>query len=306
MPTKVTYADNGMGGMSFPTNPALVRSGIASPGEYGEATPVLFRGSHLLVASAQKGARANPTGGLCLWIEDTRSRDVIATFAPGYSLASAIVADDALHVYAIPSDSGGAGHIDHFVSRDLMTWESSRALEALDGEELFQRERVLAGDRYVMAFESRDAHYPPFTIYFAESTDLRSWRRIPGAVFGTDRYTACPAIRFVDGAYYMLYLEHRKPRWWFETFLARSRDLVDWELAPGESGSLASWRRGDQHERSGPHRARGKAGAPVLPHRQPEGTLHRDLGGVRGHDARVSSRTTLEGSEACTSWRGEP
>ena len=233
MPTKVTYADNGMGGMSFPTNPALVRSGIASPGEYAEATPVLFRGSHLLVASAQKGARANPTGGLCLWIEDTRSRDVIATFAPGYSLASAIVADDALHVYAIPSDSGGAGHIDHFVSRDLMTWESSRALEALDGEELFNESVCLAGDRYVMAFEARDAHYPPFTIYFAESTDLRSWRRIPGAVFGTDRYTACPAIRFVDGAYYMLYLEHRKPRWWFETFLARSRDLVDWELAPG-------------------------------------------------------------------------
>jgi len=229
---KVTYVDNGMKGVPFATNPALLRSGVSSPGEYAEMTPIRFRGRELLLASAQKGARANPTGRLCLWMEDVETHDVLSTFAPGYSLASAIVAEDALHVYAIPNDSGGARRIDHFVSRDLLGWEKSSALEALEGEELFNESVCRAGDRYVMAFEARDAHYPPFTIYFAESRDLRDWRRIPGAVFGTDRYTACPAIRFVDGVYYMLYLEHLKPRWWFETYLARSRDLVRWELAP--------------------------------------------------------------------------
>jgi hypothetical protein len=29
----------------------------------------------------------------------------------------------------------------------------------------------------------------------------------------------------------MLYLEHRGPRHWFETYVARSRDLLTWELS---------------------------------------------------------------------------
>lgn len=28
------------------------------------------------------------------------------------------------------------------------------------------------------------------------------------------------------------YLEHRTPRWFFETYLARSKDLKTWELSP--------------------------------------------------------------------------
>jgi len=36
----------------------------------------------------------------------------------------------------------------------------------------------------------------------------------------------------VSGWYYLLYLEHRTPRWFFQTYLARSRDLVSWELSP--------------------------------------------------------------------------
>jgi beta-xylosidase len=35
----------------------------------------------------------------------------------------------------------------------------------------------------------------------------------------------------VNGYYYLLYLEHRTPRWFFETYLARSRDLKNWELS---------------------------------------------------------------------------
>ncbi len=29
----------------------------------------------------------------------------------------------------------------------------------------------------------------------------------------------------------MLYLEHRKPRWFFETYIARSKDLKQWEVS---------------------------------------------------------------------------
>ena len=196
-------------------------------------TPILFKGKLLLLASARKGANANPFDQRCLWIEDVSTGEVIATFAEGCGLGSAYVdsdgADERVYVFAIPNDSRGAQHIDCFCSRDLASWERFTVLTALDGEELFNESVCKAGERYIMAYESRDAHYPPFTIYFAESTDLRSWRRIPNAVYGTDRYTACPSIRFVDGHFYMLYLEHIKPRWWFETFLTRSNDLITWE-----------------------------------------------------------------------------
>jgi len=51
-------------------------------------------------------------------------------------------------------------------------------------------------------------------------------------VFGGDRYAACPCLRYVGGYYYVLYLEHRTPRWLFETYVARSKDLKMWELSP--------------------------------------------------------------------------
>lgn len=60
---------------------------------------------------------------------------------------------------------------------------------------------------------------------------MENWDVVPGAQLGKDRYAACPCIRHADGWYYVLYLEHRTPRWFFETYIARSRDLVNWERA---------------------------------------------------------------------------
>ena len=228
MAGKVQYSENGMQGRPFRTNPKLIRSGVVSE-NYGEMTPVIFGGRLLLLGSANKNAEANPYGERCLWIEEVATAEVITTFAKGYGLASAFVAEGVLYVFAIPNDSGGAQRIDCFTTTNLSSWESYTVLEALPGEELFNESVCLADGRYVMAYESRDADYPPFTIYFAESTDLKTWNRVQGPVYGTDRYTACPSIRYIDGMFYMLYLEHRKPRWWFETFLTRSKDLASWE-----------------------------------------------------------------------------
>jgi hypothetical protein len=58
---------------------------------------------------------------------------------------------------------------------------------------------------------------------------LQNWTKLPDAIFGKDRYTACPAVRFCNGWFYLLYLESKPPK--YETYLARSRDLVRWELS---------------------------------------------------------------------------
>ena len=82
-----------------------------------------------------------------------------------------------------------------------------------------------------MAYESNDPAFPPFTIKFAHSKDLIHWTKLPESTFGTNRYTACPCLRYSRGYYYVLYLEQRSPRWYFETYITRSKDLVHWELS---------------------------------------------------------------------------
>jgi hypothetical protein len=69
----------------------------------------------------------------------------------------------------------------------------------------------------------------PFTIFFAESKDLLTWKLLPqDCVYSKEKYTACPALRYLDGYFYMLYLETR-PGPTYETFIVRSKDLRRWE-----------------------------------------------------------------------------
>jgi hypothetical protein len=69
----------------------------------------------------------------------------------------------------------------------------------------------------------------PFTIFFAESKDLLTWKLLPlECVYSKEKYTACPALRFLDGYFYMIYLEARQgPA--YESHVVRSKDLKRWE-----------------------------------------------------------------------------
>jgi len=84
---------------------------------------------------------------------------------------------------------------------------------------------------FVMTYESSDRTYPAFTIKLAKSADLETWEKLPDCLLGRDRYAACPCIRYAKGHYYVMYLERRAPRWCFETYLARSKNLKHWELS---------------------------------------------------------------------------
>ena len=112
-------------------------------------------------------------------------------------------------------------------------------------EHIFNTSVCEADGKFVMAYETDDPAYVPFTIKFAQSGDLVHWDKMPGAIYGPDKYAACPCLRYLDGWYYMLYLEHMKPRWRFETYMVRSHDLKAWEpspcnpiLAPGEGENI--------------------------------------------------------------------
>lgn len=227
---KVKYFPNGMKGWPFETNPRLIRTGMVS-GDYGEMTPVIFRGKPLLLASAPSTAEANPYSNRCLWVEDVVTHRVVATLAEGYAFGSGFVHDDTFYAFTAPENKMGAQRIDSFWSKNLKDWESANVLVCDENERVYNESVCEADDRFVMAYEVNDMKYQPFTIKFAESVDLQTWTKIPDAIYGTDRYTACPTLRYIDGTFYMLYLEQISPKWWFETYLTRSVDLIHWEQA---------------------------------------------------------------------------
>jgi hypothetical protein len=225
--------------------PGLVKT-QAKYGDICETTPLVWKGRLLLLVNIRPASSANPADHY-LQLRDAANDRILCAFGQGYSLASAFAWRGTLYVYAARLENGGWRDVSEFrcysakrrppagghESRDLVTWSAPRVvIPGNPDEQLFNQSVCRAEKRFIMAYESNDPRWPAFTIKFAESKDLANWRLLPGCIFGTDRYTACPCLRYLDGYYYMLYLEHLKPRWWFETFMVRSKDLVSWEPSP--------------------------------------------------------------------------
>jgi len=150
-------------------------------------------------------------------------------FAKGKHLGCALVEGDT--VYAFGVEKWGGSNITVFHSKDMSKWEERLALR-LPGWELFNTSVCKANGRYVMAIEvggPKEVVSLPFTIFFAESKDLLAWKLLPqDHVYSKEKYTACPALRYLDGYFYMIYLEAR-PGPTYETHIVRSKDLKPWE-----------------------------------------------------------------------------
>ncbi len=165
-----------------------------------------------------------------LLLRDAETGREMARFAEGYSLASILVHEGTFYAFASRWEQGNWCDVTVFWSSDLKSWQSQVAVRG-ENEGLFNSSVCRGPAGFVMAYESNEATYPAFTTKFAQSSDLLTWTRLPEATFGTNRYTACPCIRYADGYYYVLYLERRSPRHFFETYITRSADLRTWELS---------------------------------------------------------------------------
>ncbi|HEX2999320.1 MAG TPA: hypothetical protein VHR86_03695, partial [Armatimonadota bacterium] len=161
---------------------------------------------------------------------DAGTGEELGRCAEGYGLGSVIVHRGRVYAFASRWENGNWRDVTLFSSADLKRWQSQRVLEG-ENEGVFNTSVCKGPDGFVMAYETNDPAYPPFTVKFARSKDLRHWDKLPEATFGTNRYTACPCVRYADGYYYVLYLEQRAPRHYFETYITRSRDLKHWELS---------------------------------------------------------------------------
>ena len=205
-----------------------------------EVTPVSWRGRLLVFENWNTfwGDGKADENRHYLRLRDEQTDEIVNEFMEGFAFASAIVHEEAMYVYAVkkgydrdPTQWSTGQEIYFSSSRDLKNWtDPTVILQANEQERLFNQSVCWDGKRFVMSYECDEG--VPFTIKFAESDDLETWRNVAGAVYGLNKYAACPAIRFACGHYYMLYLERPSEAWWFETYLTRSSDLKNWEDSP--------------------------------------------------------------------------
>ena len=194
-----------------------------------ESSPFKWQGRLCQMDCIRPGSGGSSSDYYLLF-KDVQNGEEITRCAVGYGLASIFVQDSTVYIFASRWEKNSWKDVTLFKSSDLKNWQSKIVIKG-NNEQIFNTSVCHGADGFIMTYESNDPNYPAFTIKFAHSSDLENWILLPNATFGTNRYTACPCIRYVNGWYYVLYTEHRKPRWYFETYLTRSKDLRSWELS---------------------------------------------------------------------------
>ena len=203
-----------------------------------ENTPVLFNSRLLLVANFR------PSGGdtikekdSYLYIDDLQTGTEIIRFGTAHSFVSAYVNEPELNVFALDFSQTGkvwsSNGINRFVTTDLKNWRTEKILLPEANEYLFNNSVCRDDKGFVMAYESNKPI--AFCFKFARSNDLSNWDKIPGLAFTgvNNDYSACPCIRYFKPYYYVIYLHNKMAGHnGYVSFLARSKNLSEWELTP--------------------------------------------------------------------------
>ncbi len=218
--------------IALSTKPVITKLGTIDC-DMVETTPIVFNGKLYRFEYVRPDYEPNKTGRSYFRFIDVSSGDPTPPFAEGYHLGSAYVEENTVYVYGVNEWEGTTVKV--FWSNDLKNWSSQTALN-LPGWGIFNNSVCKGKEgKYIMAFEigkPPEETGTPFTMRFAESDNLIDWKLTPSeCVFSKDRYTACPAIRFIKDFYYMIYLE-AKPGPTYEPYIVRSKDLISWESSP--------------------------------------------------------------------------
>ncbi len=202
-----------------------------------EATPVVWQG-RLLRFEWVRNKFWSGAGGVereygCYHFVDAKTETSLGEFAKDHAFGCAYAEDGRMYVHGVRGGGGGTV-LDCFTSTDLSHWESTVALTFPENIKVFNTSVCKGDGRYIMAIEIRGDHPAAgrsFTCVFAESTDLIHWSMLDMMThsYSRDRYTACPCIRYVNGFYYMIYLEAGPCHRWLP-YIVRSRDLKEFEL----------------------------------------------------------------------------
>ena len=225
------------GPAKFGARPKLTKLPVAIGPDAMENTPIIFDSRPMLVLNRRddtKNKTEEYTRSMYLYILDLTTGRQIARFGEGHSFANAFVNGPELSVFA----SEGSNHdwfqsLYRFSTTDLKTWKRELAIPQADGEHLFNASVCRDEHGFLMAYESDKP--VTFCFKFARSERLTDWKKVDGLAFTGQggEYSACPVLRCIGSYYYVIYLHAAVPghKGWVP-FLARSKNLSDWELSP--------------------------------------------------------------------------
>ena len=199
-----------------------------------EANPIVWQGrllrfEYIRERNAEKGYYANTSGTSYFRFVDQETGEILPAFGHGLHMGNAFVWEDKVYVTAV--ENWGKSRFYQLESSDLINWSTPKLILENPQWRGYNTSLCRAGDRFILAFElgaPAELVNVPFTMFFAESTDLQNYRWIPDAVFGREIYTGAPMLRYFDGFYYFFYLDGSYEEG-FQTFVARSTDLKNWE-----------------------------------------------------------------------------
>ena len=215
----------------------LVKLGTIDEGIV-EANPIVFKGRSYLMQyiryqDEKKKYHGNREGcSYFRFLDLTDMKTVTPPFGKGLHMGNAFVDGDRVVVTCV--EDWGKANFYQLESTDLVHWSEPRLILSGEGWAGYNTSVCKTGDRYVMVFElgkPKEKVGQPFTMFFAESTDLRTWKEIPGASFGCDFYTGSPALRHFGDWFYFFYLagDYRNG---FRMRVARSKNLKNWTISP--------------------------------------------------------------------------
>ena len=159
-------------------------------------------------------------------------------FGYDHAFGSSYEENGVVYVHGVKGNDGWTNQIDMFWSDDLENWNFKEAVIKVPEDICVFNTSVCKGkDGYVMAIEvgTPEDKHPiigcNFTMIFAVSKDLFNWELLPieKYIYSPERYTACPAIRYYDGYYYMVNLESAPFHRWIP-YIVRTKDLETWEI----------------------------------------------------------------------------
>lgn len=205
--------------------------------KYMEATPFVFNGKLFYLLNE----RIDKPLFLQLSIFDFKTNEKIASFGKGFGLASAYAENNVLYIFATKNwFEFGKSEIYLIKTTDLKNFSAPRLIyKANDNQKLFNTSvtKNTENGKYTLVVEADEIGLVHFSFIFLESNDLVNWTIIKNNYFAKETYVASPAIRFIDGYYYLLYLVQRfqDPNCTacrtFITNIARSKNLRKWEIS---------------------------------------------------------------------------
>ena len=209
-----------------------------------EINPVAFKGKLWLMEYIRCFEKphhryyANHTGDSYfrfLSLDDYRT--VTPPFGKGLHFGNAFVYQDKVIVTAV--ENWGKSRFYQMESEDLVHWTEPHVILEGDGWQGYNTSVCAVEDHFLLTFElgaPKEIVGTPFTMFFAESTDLMNWKWLgPDKSHVKNIYTGGPMIRYFDGWYFFFYLATVPGKGYYNRVM-RSRDLVNWE--PGNRDAM--------------------------------------------------------------------